>query len=286
MPRFNLILLCVLGALCGSISCQKSDEASDRPMTVASLSPAATDLILGAGLDDRLVAVSNYDSADVARGRSRVGDYLTIDWEKLAEVRPRLMIIQVHPDRMPGGVIDRARMIGAAVLPIQIDRLADIPPAMRAIGQVMDDTPAFAQMEQRWQDRLDAVRARVAGREPVRVLIVLNEQATFIAGPGSFLDDVVSIAGGRSAIGADRGAYPTIDREILLAAAPQAIVQILPDAAPAVLASAEAYWKTLPDLPAVRDGRVYVITEPWAMLPGYRQAELAERLAEMLHPAR
>ena len=300
MPNPILILLCALCVLCGNIACQEADDATDRPMTVASLSPAATDLILGAGLDDRLVAVSSYDSADVARGRSRpcptpsqivrgrsgVGDYLTIDWEKLAEVRPRLMIIQVHPDRMPDGGIDRARAIGATVLPIQIDRLDDIPPAMRAIGQAIDDAPAFARMEQRWQDRLETVRARVAGREPVRVLIVLNEQATFIAGSGSFLDDVVSIAGGRSAIGADRGAYPTIDREILLAAPPEAIVQIRPNASPAVLASAEAHWKTLPDLPAVRDGRVYVITEPWAMLPGYRQAELAERLAEMLHPAR
>ncbi|HMO26587.1 MAG TPA: hypothetical protein PKB10_09985, partial [Tepidisphaeraceae bacterium] len=103
MPNPILILLCALCVLCGNIACQEADDATDRPMTVASLSPAATDLILGAGLDDRLVAVSSYDSADVARGRSRVGDYLTIDWEKLAEVRPRLMIIQVHPDRMPDG---------------------------------------------------------------------------------------------------------------------------------------------------------------------------------------
>jgi len=96
----------------------------------------------------------------------------------------------------------------------------------------------------------------------------------------------LQVAGGVNALDASSSGYPTIDRERLSAIAPDVIVQILPGASDAVLWQARANWSQLPNLPAVRDGRVYVITEPWAMLPGYRQSELAERLAGLLHPRR
>src|SRR5690242_14198194 len=51
--------------------------------TLASLSPAATDLLVGMGAGDHLIAVSNFDAdRDETRGLPRVGDYRTQDWEK------------------------------------------------------------------------------------------------------------------------------------------------------------------------------------------------------------
>src|SRR5437016_4463256 len=50
--------------------------------TLASLSPAATDLLIGMGAGDHLIAVSNFDAErDETRGLDRVGDYRTQDWE-------------------------------------------------------------------------------------------------------------------------------------------------------------------------------------------------------------
>src|ERR1043166_2750016 len=58
-------------------------------LTVASLVPAATDLILGMNAADHLIAVSNWDPdrPEIAH-LPRVGDYRTIDWEKLSELHP------------------------------------------------------------------------------------------------------------------------------------------------------------------------------------------------------
>src|SRR2546426_11082993 len=76
--------------------------------TLASLSPAATDLLVGMGAGDHLIAVSNFDAErDETRGLDRVGDYRTQDWEKLSALRPQKMIIQMRPDRLPPGLRDR-----------------------------------------------------------------------------------------------------------------------------------------------------------------------------------
>ena len=42
-------------------------------------------------------------------------------------------------------------------------------------------------------------------------------------------------------------------------------------------------WQQFPSLPAVKDGRVHVIDETYAMIPGPRVVKLAARFAEIFH---
>jgi hypothetical protein len=80
--------------------------------------------------------------------------------------------------------------------------------------------------------------------------------------------------------------YPTIDREMLLALDPQVIVQLLPDASPQVRAAAGRVWQGLPQLQAVRNGRVHVILHSWSLSPTQHVAELAELFEKALADAR
>ena len=93
--------------------CDRASAPATAPAgmtTVASLSPAATDLIVAMGLADRLVAVSNYEPPrPITDNLPRVGDYRTADWEKIAQLRPGIIITQYRPDKMPDGFADRAK---------------------------------------------------------------------------------------------------------------------------------------------------------------------------------
>ena len=60
------------------------------------------------------------------------------------------------------------------------------------------------------------------------------------------------------------------------------VVGLLPGAKPATLEASARFWASVPELPAVRDRRVYTITAPYALLPGPRLADLAEQLADDL----
>src|SRR3954452_14819216 len=99
----------IAAAACG---CNRTEPAGDPPATapaprasptVASAVPSATDLLVGMGAADHLVGVANVGGGGgdeaATRGLPRIGDYQTFDWEKLAEVRPDILVVFMSEDR-------------------------------------------------------------------------------------------------------------------------------------------------------------------------------------------
>ncbi len=254
-------------------------------VTVASLVPAATDLIVGMGERERLVAVSTFDRQrpDVG-GLPMVGDYETIDWEKLGEVRPSVIIIQIRPDRLPAGFAERAAGMGARPMNVAINRLDDVMGAFDTLGEAMGTVPQAAAAKRELAGRLDAVRRRVAGEKPVSTLLVLEENAGGVAGPGTYLDDLLTLAGGVNAAAGLKNPWPVVDREMLLSLKPDVVIELLPGASEQVKLRATETWKNLPEVPAVASGRVYMVDAWYALLPGWHVGDLAEQFSTWLHP--
>jgi iron complex transport system substrate-binding protein len=259
--------------------------ASKTQPTIASLSPAATDLLLGMGAADHLVAVSNFDTdrEDIA-GLPRVGDYRTQDWEKLAAVRPARMIIQLHPDRTPAGLRDRAKDLGTELVNIQIDDLDDVFDAIPKLAAAANEPRKGAEALRRLQDQLDTVRQRVAAAPKVRSLVVVDVGGRNVAGPGTFLHDILTAAGGDNVAARMGNAWPTVDREKIEQLKPEVIIHLLPEASPQELRQAEQFWAGLPNLPAVKNKRVHYLTDWYVLLPGDHLGQLAEQFALILHP--
>lgn len=275
--------LMLAGAGCG----KEPPSPTTRPgkITVASLVPAATDLIIGMGAADQLVAVSTYDrDRPGLPSLPRVGDYQNTDWERLRQLRPQMMIVQIAPERMPAGLQQRCDDVGFSLLNIRIERLEDIFTAMQEIGAAMGRPAEAAAAEKRLRQRIEAVKQRVAGRPPVATLIVHDDDAQQVIGPDTFLDDLLSVAGGTNVAAGLRRRYPSIDREMLRTLKPQAVIQLLPEAPPHVLEKARRVWQAMADLPAVRDGRVHLLIEWYTQQPGLHVADVAEKFADLLHP--
>ena len=253
--------------------------------TLASLSPAATDLLLGMGAGDHLVAVSNFDAdRDATRGLERVGDYRTQDWEKLSALRPQKMIIQMRPDRLPPGFQGRAEKLGIELVNLTIDGLDDVFFAIPQLGKAAGVEAKAEARLRALRKQFDTVRARVKDAPKVKALIVVNDDGQSVAGPGTFLDDILRAAGGENAADPLGVQWPTVDREKILELSPQVVIHLLPAASPQVKAQAEQFWAAMPDLPAVKDKRVHYLTDWYAMLPGYHLGTLAEQFALILHP--
>ena len=230
------------------------------------------------GAADHLVAISSFDSrrAETA-GLPIAGDYESTDWESLAAAKPAVLIVQMQESRVPDGFRQHAAAIGATILNVQIERLADIEQTIGQIGVAINEPAKASDAMHRLIARLDAVHARVAGLPPVRTMICLNEGGTFSAGPGTFLDDVLTIAGGQNVLDKSSPHWPTIDRERLTSLAPSAVMILLPAATPQVLKASADFWSK-------ENVKTTTITDPWALTPGIEVGELAERMAAALHP--
>src|SRR5690349_17182755 len=115
-------LLRLLGAAAlalAFVGCDRGGAAGTPPATapaaraaptVASAVPSATDLLVGRGAADHLVGVANVGGVDepATRGLPRIGDYQTFDWEKLADIRPDILVVFMSEDRMPLGLKQQA----------------------------------------------------------------------------------------------------------------------------------------------------------------------------------
>jgi iron complex transport system substrate-binding protein len=244
--------------------------------TIASTVPSVTDLLIGMGCGNHLVAVSNYDDPNrpEIRHLPRAGDLMTIDWEVIAAARPRFLITGLREGRRPAGFDQRAAALHVKVIYVQVNGRADIDPAIDLLGELLNEKAKAAAAKKSLDARLNAVTTATADRPRVPTLLVLGPDPTRVAGPGSYLDDLLAVAGGVNVVPATANPYPTLDRERIIALHPQQIIQLLPAATAAESAQARAAWATLPEVTA----KVHVITDPYAQQPGWHVAALAEEM--------
>ena len=291
---FTGALACAVFVI-GGVGCERAPASGAAPggtaapskalPTVVSLVPAATDLILGMGAGDHLVAVSNWDAdrPEIA-GLPRVGDYRTIDWERIGALRPGVMIVQYREDKMPTGLRQRAASLGVKLVNVKNNRLDDVFTTMRTIGEAIGESSKASEAESKLRAELDAVRSRVSGKPRVRTLVARTHTGVDVVGGGNFMDDLLTLAGGENVLAAGENSYPTIDRERIVTLNPDVVLQVMPGAAPQEIEQARQFWASLPQVSAVRNGRVYELTDSYLLLPGYSAARIADLFARKLHP--
>jgi iron complex transport system substrate-binding protein len=263
-------------------STQKSSGAR-----VASITPAGTDLMIGLGEGDRLVGISNYDDdRDGVVGKPRIGDYENINWEKLSGLNANLLLVQYAADRMPTYVRQQCGIMGIRILNLKLDTIDEILNGMTTLGGAVGDPGAGKQAAEGLRHKLDTVRQRVLGRRPVRAIVVTGDDSFSLAGPGEFLDQILTIAGGVNAASKLGQPYPAVDQEMILTMAPDVVIRLVPDGdhKPQVVEQGNRIWDALTGVPAVRNHRVYVLTEWYCELPGFRIGDLAMKFADCLHP--
>jgi iron complex transport system substrate-binding protein len=255
---------------------------------VVSLIPALTEMLFAVGAGSQVVGVSSYDDfPEAAKALPRVGALLDPDVERILSLRPDLVITY-------GSQIDLEKQLGRAGIRIFSHRnggIAKILQTLRDIGRVTGHAAEGDRRAQEIEGRLNAIRARVKGRQRPRTLLVFERQPgtlqqIYVTGGQGFLDEMLDIAGGVNVFADVRRESVQPSHETLLVRAPEVIVELR---ATGLFAAADekeekAAWSTLPSIPAVRNGRIHVLNGDYLVVPGPRIAAAAETLAGALHP--
>ena len=276
----GFVLLASLAA-CNQRNARPSRHTARRSHRCPRSFPAATDLIIGMGARDRLVAVSTYDSDNKL---PKAGNYETIDWELMRSLHPSVLVTEIAADRQSPGFKSNCADLHIQPVNVTIETLDDIFSALDQLGDALKEPELAKSAHQQMRARLDAVQKQFANDKPVRSLIVVSPGGDGVVGTGTFLDDLLKIAGGVNVVAPQLGHWPQIDREKLLSLKPDVILQLLPDATPQERDQAAVVWKQLPQIPAVAAGRVYPIYDSYALVPGWHVTDLADRFSQCLHP--
>lgn len=254
------------------------DDRAPAPRRVVCLVPSATELVFALGAGDRVVGVSTYDDypPEVTR-LPRIGGMTNPSFEGIAALRPDAIVGVEGPTDLTA--LRRLRSLGIRVVVPRVESIEEVLSGVDLFGRLLRRAPEAAALRRRIAGELDAVRARVAGRPRPRTLVVLGRRPLVVAGPGSWIDEVLTLSGGANVVTAG-GRYPTIPRESLAALAPEAILDLTGHADGAQL---QGELDGV-DLPAVRNHRVTRLSDPMFLRPGPRVTEAARQIAAALHP--
>ena len=137
---------------------------------------------------------------------------------------------------------------------------------------------------------LAGIRASVAGRPRPRTALIFGREAgslrgIFASGGVGFLHDMLEAAGGEDVFADIKRENLQATTEMLLARAPEVIIETHAAAGwtPARVAGERDVWRALPSLPAVRAGRIHILTDDRLGIPGPRVAEAVRLIADVLH---
>lgn len=241
---------------------------------VVSLNPSLTAILLALGAQPALVGVDDYSARanpEVA-ALPRVGGLFDPSLEAIVALEPDLVVLV--PSAEQRDLRARLEALGSEVLALENITLAQ---GLASIEQLGVRVGRAAQA----RARVDAIRRAFAaaeqasrGRPPVRAVLVLQRDPLFVVGSGSYLDEMLRVAGARNLAAEFREPYPRLDVEWLIAAAPDLILDASDDPQPAL-----EHWRRWPSLPAVASGRVVPLEAPLVTLPGPHLDRAVEILA-------
>jgi iron complex transport system substrate-binding protein len=249
-------------------------------------------MLYALGLGDRVVGVTTFcHYPPEVRDKPKIGSYLRPNIETILAMRPDLIVVlEEHSE-----VVSQFRSLGLPVLALQHNNLEGIYESMLVLGRRtgIEDVAARRVMEIR--QALDEVRKKAAGLPRRTVMFLVGRspgtvQDMIAVGHGSFLNELIAIAGGENLFGNAAMFYPRIPREEVYARRPDVIIDMgdMSDTDRVTedhKRTVSVLWREqFPTLPAVSEGRVYPVANDIFVVPGPRVVETARELLAMIHP--
>ena len=271
-----------------------TESTSDLPALeckrIVSMAPSITEVLFAVGLGDNVVGVTRYcDHPVEAQAIAQIGGYFDPSYETIVQLEPDVVMLlpEHHQHR------EHLERLGLQTFVVKQTSVEDILASISGIGSACGVSARARELVADLRARTEAIERRTTGMPRPGVLVSVGRQwgggvikDVFVAGKGTFMDELVGLAGGTNVY--ERGviAYPTMSSEGILSLNPQVIIEITPELEERGLSDEAVIrdWDSLPGIHAVRDGRVHVFTDHFAVVPGPRYVMLLAKLARVIHP--
>ncbi len=252
------------------------------PRRIVSLAPSITEIVFALGQAHRLVGVTRYSDYPLeAANLPKVGSYVRLDIERIVALNPDLCI--ATKDGNPKAVIDRLASLKIPVYVVNPHNLDTILRTILEIGAILNAGNRADSLTTGLHNRIQRVNSRVAqvAHRP-RVFFQIGIAPIVSAGTETFIHELIELAGGKN-LAEGRIAYPRFSREQVLALEPEIFI-ITSMARQVVFEEVKAEWRRWPNIPAVRDERIFLVDSNLFDRPSPRLVDGLELLTRLIHP--
>lgn len=249
---------------------------------IVSLAPHATELLFAAGAGDRIVGAVEYsDHPEAAKSIPRVGDATMLDLERIATLRPDLIV--AWKSGTPERHLAALARLGVPVYSSQPVALDDIARDLERLGRLADTATQANAAAEDFRRRHEALRQRYASRPTVTVFLQVWEQPLLTVSGKQPISDALRTCGGRNVFDAEKLLVPTVDPEAVVRANPDAIVAT---GRAGDEAKAFATWRRLPAFGPTARGNLVLIESDALGRASPRILEATAMLCEALEGVR
>jgi len=252
---------------------------------IVSLAPNLTEILFELGLCDEIVAVTtDSDWPSEAKGKPKVGTFWQCDIEAVIAARPQLVVtVGFAAQRRLARRLER---IGYDCLTVNIEEVSGLFEAIERIGQATGKGAEASELVRGIKTKLGSFSGQNGLEKKVRVLYVVERERLQVAGRGTFINEMIELAGGENAIGPTMHQYPPIGAEEVIASGAEVIIESSMGQRDikAQLENAIRYWSRFRNLPAVKNNRIYVIDASVVSRLGPRLCQSVETIRRCLRP--
>ncbi len=245
-----------------------------KPVRIVSLAPSNTEILYAIGLGNKVVGVTKYCNypPDAAK-KTKIGD-AQINTEAVVALKPDLVLAHAV---LNDTAILRLEKLGLTVFAVNPRTLGEIARDIRTIGKITGRPRTAEKVASKLETTIKRISASCAKRPPRKVLVVIQSNPLWVAGPKTFVDEMIRLVHASNVAFDARLGFVTFSKELAIARNPDVIIVGTKSDADYFLKSRE--WKVTN---AVKNRRVYVIKSDLMTRAGPRLAEGLAELAKRL----
>ena len=256
------------------------------PQRIVSHVPSITETLFALGLGDRVVGVSDYcDYPEEAKLKPSVGAYYNPNIETIVAQAPDLVL--TDGEGLTEDIIPQLENLGITCVVINPKSIDGILKDIELLGKITGMEKEARVLVSEMSSRFAQVASQAQGAPKVRVFYVFDAtdlNNPWTAGPGSFVDALITMAGGENIAAQAQGAWVQLSIEQLVSSDPEVILIDASMGTAVVLKEELMAHPAWQGITAVKQDRIYTIDGDLVNRSGPRIIQGLEEIAKAIHP--
>lgn len=261
---------------------------AEPPMRIISMAPSITETLFALGHGSKVIARTRYCAyPPEVLEIPGVGGYFDPNYELILSMDADLVILFPEHEEVRG----RLRSFGIPFLTVRQQTLASIEESFVDIAIALGNEPAGRNLAREFREGLASAEAVSAPTRPKTLVVVGRSVAedyvreVYVAGNDTFYGELVELAGGENCY-QGQITYPALSAESIINLDPEVIIEIAVEIADNEKEGFRGQWRPLETVSAVAEGRVHILNQAYAAVPGPRLVQLARDFHAIIESAR
>ena len=261
-----------------------SSASEARSLRVVSLAPATTEILFALGLDNEIVGVTTFCKyPPKALAKEKVGTFSHPSIEKIISLKPDVIFCTGLEQN---DVVVKLKQLNLNICISDPSNFEELFASILKIGGLVNRENEAARLVSAMRRSIDEIKsktAEMADNKKPRVFVEIWNDPLTTAGKGSFLDELVSLAGGTNIAGDVNKPYFYFNPEEVVRRDPDCIILAYMDNKD----SMKAFGKRIgwSGISAVKNNRVYGDIDPDLLFkPGPRLVDGLREVHKRLYP--